>query len=123
MMFPASDARIRFIGRWGAAGPDGQRIATATGSRFECRFSGDWAVLHFDVLMGQRPLPHAWIQVDDGARIEVGLDRWIRIAAHGDGPHTLRVILKSMVEMFPRWHLPLANKMGLRRGQSVLTKA
>lgn len=106
--FSHQDPRIQYIGRWAPYGSTA--TATAVGSRFTLRCSGELAVLHFDVNLLQSPAPHLYIQVDGGARVESTLERYIRI--HADpGQHTVQVMLKSMVEMFPRWHTPLTNRI------------
>ncbi len=113
MFYWYHDERICYLGRWGVTGIWGANAmtATATGSRFLFAFKGEQAVLRFDTTYNQSPLPHLWIRVDKGACVEATLEPYIRIAAVGDGPHTVEVILKSMVEQFPRWRLPLANKV------------
>ena len=108
--FPYDDPGIRFTGRW--AKQEHAMTATATGSRFSFCFSGDMAVLRFNTTFLQTPALHLYIQVDDGARTECTLERYIRIRT-APGQHTVQVILKSMVEMFPRWHGPLTNRVSL----------
>lgn len=109
MFFKYNDENIKYLGRW--AEYENSMTATAVGSRFTVNFTGESAILHFDTFFNQSPLPHIWIQVDSGARIEATLDRYIRIVAQGAGCHSVTVILKSMVEMFPRWNMPLTNKI------------
>lgn len=107
--FRYDDPRIRYTGRF--APYNESMTATATGSRFAFSFTGETALMQFDMTLMQTPVLHLYIQVDGGARIEVPIDRYLRVTASGDGPHTVEVILKSMVEMFPRWNLPLVNRM------------
>ena len=109
MFYKYTDERIGYIGRW--AERDGAMTATATGSRFTLRFAGEMAVLHFNMDLLATPVPHLWLQVDGGGMVEAPLDRWLRVKAAGEGPHTVTVILKSMVEKFPRWHHPLTNRV------------
>lgn len=109
MFFKYSDEKIKYIGRW--APYEDSMTATAVGSRFTVNFKGKKAILHFDTFFNQAPLPHLWLQVDGGAKVEVTLDRYIRIVANGGGVHSVTVTLKSMVEMFPRWNMPLTNKI------------
>ncbi|MBQ5810229.1 MAG: hypothetical protein IIW23_01460 [Clostridia bacterium] len=109
MFFRYDNENIQYIGRW--APYEGTMTATAPGSRFSVSFSGNEALLYFDTEFNQTPMPHLWISVDGGARVEVTLDRFIRIYAPGNGIHTVSVIMKSMVEMYPRWKMPLANKI------------
>lgn len=105
---PYHDSRIRYTGRW--ADCDNAMTATATGSRFSFCFSGDIAVLRFNTHLLQTPALHLYIQVDGGARTECTLEKYIRIHTAA-GQHTVQVMLKSMVEMFPRWHRPLTNRV------------
>lgn len=109
MFFDYSNSNIGYIGRW--AKYENTMTATAPGSRFVISFKGKEALLYFDTEFNQSPMPHLWISIDSGARTEVTLDRFIRLYAPEDGEHTVTVILKSMVEMFPRWKMPLANKI------------
>lgn len=109
MFYNYKDENIAYTGRW--ADWDNAMTATATGSRFTLRFTGEMAVLHFNMNLLASPVPHLWIQVDGGAMVEAPIDRWLRVRAAGDGPHTVTVILKSMVENFPRWHQPLTNRV------------
>ena len=111
MFYTYEDENIRYTGRW--ADWDGAMTATATGSRFTLRFRGEMAVLHFDMHLMATPAPHLWIQVDGGGMAEAPIDRWLRVRAAGEGPHTVTVILKSMVESFPRWHHPLTGRVSL----------
>lgn len=109
MFYKYTDENIVYTGRWAVY--NDTMTATATGSRFTLRFTGDMAVLHFNMDLMASPVPHLWIQVDGGAMTEAPIDRWLRVKAVGDAPHTVTVILKSMVEMFPRWHQPLTNRV------------
>lgn len=113
MPFFAFDApQIRYIGRWAQDNHYGACMtATATGSRFQFAYTGQLARLQFNLQLQQAPYPHLYIRVDGGARVEVPLDRYIRINAEGEGRHTVEVLLASMVEMFPRWHQPLVNRV------------
>ena len=43
------------------------------------------------------PFPHVYISVDGGAKIEVTIDRFVRISAD-EGEHKVLVIMKSSVE-------------------------
>lgn len=109
MFYNYKDENIAYTGRWAVR--DGAMTATATGSRFSLRFCGEMAVLHFNMDLMATPVPHLWIQVDGGGMVEAPMDRWLRVRAAGEGPHTVTVILKSMVEAFPRWHHPLTNRV------------
>lgn len=109
MFFPHTDERFVYTGRWVAA-QDCQNTATP-GAFLNFCFQGTRACMHFDTVYNQAPLPHLWVSVDGGARTEVPLDRYLRVNADQVGKHTVQVIVKGMVEMFPRWYLPLANKV------------
>ncbi len=121
MFYPYTDERFCFIGRWAPveAWGDNNMTTTAPGSRLVFSFAGEMVVMHFDTVFNQSPLPHLYISVDRGARVEVVLDKRIRIVAKGEGPHTVEVILKSMVEMFPRWEQPLANKVSFSGAEAA----
>ncbi len=108
--FACTDPHIRYTGRFA---PYNQSMAaTATGSRFSFAFTGRMAMLQFDMSLLQAPVPHLYIRVDGGARVEVPMDRYLRVCADTDGRHVVEVMLKSMVEMFPRWNRPLTNRLG-----------
>lgn len=107
-MYSFEDSQIAYIGRW--APYEGSMTATAPGSRFRFAYEGQQAILHFHVFLLQQPAPHLYIRVDNGAMVEVTLERYVRVQARGEGRHTVEVILKSMVEAFPRWHRPLVNR-------------
>ena len=110
--FAYNDPHIRYIGRWAQDDHYGACMsATATGSRLQFAYTGELARLRFNMHLLQTPAPHLYIRVDGGARIEVPLDRYIRITAQGEGRHTVEVLLASMVEMHPRWHRPLVNRV------------
>lgn len=113
------DKSIRLTGRWSRLtekGCDSYRFVqseaaytttTAPGSYFELAFVGTMAVLNFDLGYLGQPFPHLWISVDDGAMIEVPVDRYLRVQAKGEGNHVVRVIYKGGMEMLPRWYGPL----------------
>lgn len=116
VFFRFDDEAYLYIGRWGrqfqgaGCGETGM-TATAPGSRFTFGFSGAQALLHFETDHNQTPYPHLFVSVDGGARVEVPLDRYIRVDGRTAGEHTVEVILKGMVESSPRWCWPLANKV------------
>ncbi len=107
--FAFNDPHIRYVGRF--APYNRSMTATATGSRFFFAFTGRTAMLQFDMELMQAPVPHLYIRVDGGARVEVPLDRYLRVHADTDGRHVVEVMLGSMVEMFPRWNWPLVNRL------------
>lgn len=110
-MIPYSDPSVRLTGRWAPC--DNAATATATGSSFEVAFRGNYVILQFEMTWNAYPNPHLYISVDGGARIEVPLDRHLRIDTT-DGDHVVKVIFKSAMEMQHRWHLPLVAKVAFR---------
>ena len=113
------DKSVRLTGRWSRnyAPRFDYRIfnqpttayttTTAAGSYFELAFTGDCARLHFDLGYLAQPFPHLYISVDGGARIEVPVDRYLRIEAEEYGTHIIKVIYKGGMEQLPRWYSPL----------------
>ena len=95
----------RFVGRWFVK--DDVAKTAAPGAYFDLAFSGQELVLHFETGWLTPPVPHLWVQLDDGARVEVPLDRHLRIFAKDGGSHVARVIFKGANEMAHRWHEPL----------------
>ena len=109
-MWISSDSpEVRLTGRW--ASLNGTATATAAGSYFEASYTGELATLRFDMANMADPLPHLWIQVDDGPRIESVLAAYLRVRAKGNGPHRVTVILKGAVEQQSRWEHPLVGKI------------
>lgn len=108
---------IRLSGRWDKRGETTwykkieSAVTTTTGSKIEFAFRGKMAVMHFDTTWSENPCPHLWIIVDSGVKIEVPLDRFIRIEAETDGVHIAKVIYKGGVEMHHRWNEPLIGKI------------
>ena len=109
MLLKYDNESIRLIGRWSKT--QNCAIATATGSTIEFAFYGDMAVMHFNMTWSEHPYPHLWIIVDDGAKIEVPMDSYIRIAPQTEGLHIVKVIYKCSVEMQHRWYEPLIGKI------------
>lgn len=105
----ANTENIRYIGRWYVT--DQSAIAAAPGSRFQLAFSGDSIVLHFDTEFISSPPPHLWISVDNGAMIEVPVDRHLRICAGAEGDHVAEVILKSSITYGHRWYAPMNGRV------------
>lgn len=113
------DPSVRLTGRWSRLAKDGNdprvfvqpssayTTTTAAGSYFELAFEGKTARLQFDLGYLGQPYPHLWISVDGGARIEVPVDRYLRIEAPETGKHVVKVIYKGGMEMLPRWYSPL----------------
>ena len=113
------DDCVRLTGRWSRLGKPAQNpksyiqppyiatTTTAAGSYFDLAFVGDCARLHFDLGFLGQPFPHLWISVDGGARVELPVDRYLRVECEEYGKHVIRVIYKGGMEMLPRWYGPL----------------
>ena len=114
MFIPWYDPSVRLTGRWSNLDKSGAEsveahnltVATAPGAYFEAAFVGQQCVLRFQTEGMAQPMPHLWISVDQGAHIEVTVDRWIRVRAETVGIHVVKVIYKSSMELIPRWHAP-----------------
>lgn len=109
MYYDVKSHSIRFTGRWHVT--DKIAVTTAPGSMIEIACSGNRIALHFDIATNQAPMPHLWISIDQGAKIEVPLDRYLHIEAPHDGPHMVQIIFKSAVEIQHRWYEPLVGKV------------
>jgi hypothetical protein len=119
MFIPWNDKAVRLTGRWTRLKMDGSNphvftqptarysTTTAAGSYFELAFEGNMVILQFDLGYLGQPYPHLWIRVDDGASIEVPVDRYLRVEAPGYSRHVVRVTYKGGMEMLPRWYSPL----------------
>lgn len=119
MFIKWNDPAVRLTGRWSRLAQDSADVhayvkptaayaaCTAAGSYFELAFEGRYALLHFDLGYQAQPVPHLWIQVDGGARVEAPLDRHLRIDAMSEGSHIVKVIYKGGMEQLHRWYLPL----------------
>lgn len=110
MIISHNSDKIRYTGRWNI-GEKGA-ISTANGSYFEFMFSGECAVVGFDISYCRVPFPHVYISVDGGAKIEVTIDRFVRISAD-EGEHKVLVIMKSSVEDQHRWFSPIESGVTL----------
>ncbi|MBE6599518.1 MAG: hypothetical protein E7638_08765 [Ruminococcaceae bacterium] len=114
MFIPFSSESIRYTGRFAEdctnINDTPTMTATAPGSYFELAFRGDMCVLRFNIDFNTTPLPHLWIEVDGGAKVEVPLDRFIRLQA-GEGEHTVKVTFKGVREIHHRWYHPLSGKV------------
>ncbi len=102
--------KIRLTGRWSTL-KNGNTVTTACGSMAEIGFCGSSAVIECNTDYMKEPYPHLWICVDDSAYVEASVSRFIRINAKKDGKHTVKVVLKSSVEMQHRWFEPLEAKL------------
>lgn len=96
---------LRFVGRWHCT--EDQAVTSAPGSFFYLAYQGTDAVLHFETKWHTIHTPHLWICVDDGPRVEVPVDRHLRVHAPQEGNHIVKVLFKSAVEVEHRWHMPL----------------
>ena len=112
MFFDVNSSDARFTGRWSV--DENSAVTTAPGSYFELAVSGKFAVLHFDMTYSTPPYQHLWICVDDGAKIEVPLDRVIRIEMKENTRHIITVTYKGSVEIQHRWYLPLVGRIDFR---------
>lgn len=110
MRIKANDEKIRYSPRWRVT--EDFAVCTANGGIAEFVFSGTMAVLEFDVEFCRNPYPHIYISVDGGARVEVPIEKYIRISA-AQGEHYVEIILKSSTEMHQRWYEPLESKVSL----------
>lgn len=100
---------IRLTGRWDRG--DAAATCTATGSYIEFAFRGTLAVARFDIENNMLPYLHLWIEIDGGDRVEVPIDRYLRIWTKHDGDHVCRIIYKGGTEVSDRWFLPLRGKV------------
>lgn len=120
MMIHWYDPSVRLTGRWSRnlnapadyhtydqRCPD-YATTTAPGSYFELAFRGRSALLKFDLGLLLPPFPHLWISVDGGSRIEVPVDRFLRVEAPDEGSHVVKVLYKGGCEKLPRWYGTLA---------------
>ncbi|MBQ7920979.1 MAG: hypothetical protein IJ325_00140 [Clostridia bacterium] len=104
MFIKANDPRIRYTGRWNVT--EESAASSANGNYMEFAFRGDTAVVAMDVSKCQNPPPHLFISVDNGARVEVPADAFVRVSTE-PGEHTVKVIMKSSVESQTRWCEPI----------------
>ena len=83
-MIPVTQA-IRFVGRWVV----NENVAktTAPGAYFDLAFGGQELILHFETKWLLSPMPHLWVQVDQGVRVEVPLDKHLRVWVNEPGNH------------------------------------
>ena len=110
MVIHCTDDKIRYTGRWNVT--ETTATSTANGSYFEFVFHGENAVIRFDLSHTVIPRPHVYVCVDDGARVEVPLEPFMRIFAE-EGEHRVCVIMKSSVETQNRWCSPIEAAVSL----------
>ncbi|MGN1345098.1 MAG: hypothetical protein ACI4U3_10985, partial [Traorella sp.] len=70
---------LRFVGRWHVE--EQKAVTTAPGAHFYFAFHGTQAILQFETMWLIHPYPHLWISVDEGAWVEVPIDKYLRIQA------------------------------------------
>lgn len=111
MILKPDSPLIRYTGRWNVG--ETEAVSTANGSYAEFAFSGECAVVEFGVDHCTVPFPRVCIAVDGGAKVEVPLDKFIRVSAE-EGKHTVQIILKGSVELQNRWLHPLEAAVSVR---------
>lgn len=104
------DPSVRVTGRWDREA-FGAAVTTAPGGMIEIAFQGNDAVLRFDTDWNEHPFPHLYISVDNGAKIETPLNRYLRIECENSGTHYVKVVYKSAMEQQHRWNHPLVGKL------------
>ena len=119
MFFNYDDQRIRYTGRWGeekdqCGNKEGCITTTAVGAYFEFAFEGEYTVLRFDVISQSVGVPHLWICVDGGAKMESVVMPYIRVQTAQGGIHTVCVIVKCANELLQRWYTPIVSCVRLR---------
>lgn len=110
MIIKPNSEFIRYTGRWNVK--ETEAVSTANGNYIEFAFKGGEAVIGFETKNCKSPFPHVFISVDNGARIEVPIERFIRISAE-PGEHYVQIIMKSSIETQHRWYRPVMSKVGL----------
>ena len=118
MFYEYSDELIRYTGRWGEETDEngikvGCMTATTTGAYFEFAFKGEQVVLQFQLAPQSAVVPHLWVSVDGGARVECSVMPYLRVQAMTEGIHTVCVIIKSANEVLSRWRRPLVSCVSL----------
>ncbi len=109
MFYGVDDESVRYTGRWRHF--KDKTVTTAPGGMIEIAYEGKMAVLHFDMQTNRHPYGHLWISVDEGARVEVPLDRYLRVCASEDGVHVVKIVYKGAPEIHHRWYGPLEGKV------------
>ena len=108
MVIKSNSDKTRYTGRWNVCAAT--VTSTANGNYFEFMYRGECALMEFDVSDLMPPYPHLYISVDGGARVEVTVDKFIRISADY-GKHKVCVIMEGSVEIFERWYAPIKSKV------------
>ena len=122
MFISYSSDSVRYTGRWAkkdmfnvtpipGTSKTESAVTTAPGAYFEVAFNGDWCDLRFDVMNCPEPLPHLYIQVDGGAKVDVRVAHYIRVETPTAGNHVVTVYFKCSMESLQRWHEPLGAKV------------
>lgn len=119
MFIKWNDQAVRLTGRWTRLNDEctdthhyvkatpAYTTTTAAGSYFELAFTGRNLLLHFDLGYLPQPRPHLWVQLDGGMRMEVPVDRHLRLDAMTGGNHVVKVLYKGGMEQLPRWYAPV----------------
>lgn len=111
MYYSYNDPSIRYTGRFALY--EGAMTTTACGSQILIAFQGDHIVLNFDTKGNERNMPHLWLRLDGGIKVETAVDEYLRVEADA-GEHVLEIIFKSAVEMQPRFFHPLVGKISFK---------
>ena len=122
MYIPWHHSAFRYTGRWSNLDKRTDfeeeiplmTQTTTPGAYLELAFTGNMALLEFDLGFAIQPVPHLWISLDGGHCFEVPLDRYLRIKASDPGEHILKVLYKGGVEVWHRWYAPLLGVISFR---------
>ena len=96
---------VRLTGRWDTT-TENTAVTVNTGAYIEFAFVGKLATVLFDTQNNASPVLHLWISVDGEAMIETPIDAYLRINAHNDGTHVVKIIYKGGQEASSRWYAP-----------------
>ena len=107
-MIGCQDASISYTGRFSLY--EGAMTTTTSGSQIKIAFKGDTIRLLFDVKTNERTMPHLWLVLDGGAKVEMPVDAFLRLETT-PGNHILEVIFKGSVETQSRFFHPLVSKV------------
>jgi lysophospholipase L1-like esterase len=108
------EENTRLTGRWDKRRSDAA-VAVNAGAFIDLAFIGKTVLLNFDMANNIPPYPHLYISLDNSRVVcETVLDAYIRIFFQDDGPHILRIILKSTMEIQNRWYSPRQAKLSFR---------
>ena len=108
MFFDYNHPSIEYTGRF--ADFDGKKQTVLCGSVIKIAFKGDYILLNFDTSENESPMPHVYLSLDGGAKVEAALDKFLRVEATY-GEHQLSVIFKSKKSIQERFKTPTVGKM------------